>query len=267
MSTKSFQVLFTSRLREGKDRRKSIALLAERFQLDFRQIRLLLASKNHVVKHCVERTDAEKLVAAFAQAGWIACIKELEPDIGIEAGKPLAGQETALSREIYSVDETSVLMVPEHWEPMRGLNRGAIIQAGSLENNEFCVVLSQNVSLPDNDASVENYCSAQLQQCVRQVVDGVVATPATKISLRKGAVFSGEITAKIDSVPVGYLVACLRARDQMITLFLWCEKREYERKKSLLMRVALNFAPCNSTSSSAATREAGNRAANVVPLH
>ena len=263
MSTKSFQVLFTSRLCEGKDRRKSISLLAERFQLDFKQIRQLLASENRVVKRCADRHDAEKLVAAFAQTGWVASIKELSPATGIDVRKRLVGHDTALSRKIHAVGGASVLMAPAYWEQMQGLNRGAIIQAGSLDHNEFCVVLAQRVSLPDTEVSVQDYCSAQLQQCVRQVERGVVITPATKISLSGGVAFSGEITAKIDSIPVGYLVACLRARDQMITLFLWCEKREYEKKKSLFLRVVSNFVVGKESSGATAHR----RAANVFPIH
>lgn len=261
MSTKSFQVLFTGRLCEGRARRESISLLAERFQLDFEQIKHLLARGNAIVKRCAERGEAEKLVQAFAQAGWIASIRELPRNPDILASKRAVALNTTPRRKVHSVDGSSVLMTPQHWEEMQGLNRDAIIQAGCLNENEFCVVLSQKVSLTDTEESVKNYCSAQLLQCVQQVEKGVLITPATRLARRKDTAFFGEISAEIDSVPVGYLVACLGDGDRMITVFLWCEKREYKKKKSLLMDVVSSF---ELSADSGATRQ---RAAKVVPLY
>lgn len=234
MSTKSFQVFFTGNLRAGMVRREAISLLADRFRLDFQQIKHLLSPGGSVVKRCAGREEADKLVRAFARAGWEAEVREANTD-----GR--GREEKAALSAITSTDKSCVLRVPAHWGEMKGLNGGAIIQVGSLVQNEFCVVLSQQVSLPETDASIADYCSAQLQQCAQQVSRGAVTQAATKLSSEDGTGYFGEITAEIDSVPVAYLVACSRYGNRVYTQFLWCELREYRHKKALLRKIVTSF--------------------------
>ena len=241
MSTKSFQVFFTGNLRAGIVRREAISLLADRFRLDFQQIKHLLSPGGSVVKRCAGREEADKLVRAFARAGWEAEVREAHR-AGAEANTDGRGrEEKAVLIAITSTDKSCVLRVPAHWGEMKGLNGGAIIQVGSLVQSEFCVVLSQQVSLPETDASIADYCSAQLQQCAHQVSRGAVTQAATKLNSEEGTGYFGEITAEIDSVPVAYLVACSRYGNRVYTQFLWCELREYRHKKALLRKIVTSF--------------------------
>ena len=246
MSTKSFQVFFTGNLRAGTVRREAIALLADRFRLDFKQVKRLLSSGGAVVKRCDGREEAEKLVCAFGSAGWEAEVREVHNSGALRKNSGADRREPIAFRTVTSTNDKFALSVPVHWEEMSGLNVGAIIQVGSVAESEFCIVLSQQVGLPETDASIADYCSAQLQQCAEQVSCGAVTRAATKLPTKSGAGYFGEITAEIDSVPVAYLVACSRHGNRVYTQFLWCELREYQQKKALLQRVVVSFRPVSS---------------------
>ncbi|WP_299594481.1 hypothetical protein [uncultured Microbulbifer sp.] len=241
MSTNSYQVLFTGNVAEGRERRECISLLGERFGLDFKQIKHLLSSDKTVVKRCSRREDADKLVRAFALAGWVAKVQESAVDAGKKKSVESNRDTSTPLRSLVAEDGSCTLGVPVHWQAMSGLNRNAILQAGSLSKNEFCVVLFQQVGVPETASAIEDYCSAQLQQCVQQVNSGVLVRPATELSGGMVAGYYGEITAEIDGIPVGYLVACVRQEDRVYTQFLWCESREYTRKKDLLIKVVESF--------------------------
>ncbi|MBB5211398.1 hypothetical protein [Microbulbifer hydrolyticus] len=263
MSTKSFQVVFTGKLCSGKDRREAIAELANRFRLDFKRINHLLSSDRVIVKRCASQAEAASLVRAFAKTGWEAQVHESPAVTGDEkiAGKVDSVKEAF--RTITASDDSCVLKVPTHWQAMEGLNDGAIIQAGSLVENVFCVVLSQQVSLSETDESLNDYCSAQLQQCAKQVSSGVVTRQTEKLPPEEGGGCVGEITAEIGGVPVAYLVACVRRGNRIFTQFLWCELREYRHKRKLLRKVSASF---DVLAQSVGDREAQPHA-KVIPLY
>lgn len=263
MSTNSFQVLFTGDLCKGKSRRESISLLGERFGLDFKQIKRLLSGERTIVKRCSSQKDAERLVRAFALAGWVATVQEAAGGPGKQKPVESPAVHSFSLRKLVAEGGSCTLSVPTHWQAIKGLNRSAILQAGSLSENEFCVVLCQQVGLPGTDSAIEDYCSAQLQQCVEQVEAGVLVRPATKLAGQQSSGYFGEITAEIDTIPVGYLVACVRQKDRMYTQFLWCERREYARKKPLLMKMVESFT-ANEQCRGSQQKQA---ASNVVSLY
>ncbi|WP_231758723.1 hypothetical protein [Microbulbifer elongatus] len=248
MSVNDFQVVFTGRLRHGYSRRESIAYLASRFGLDFHQIKRLLASGTSVVKRYEHAADAERLAGAFAEAGWHVEVHgsdQPDGDSGQNASREKNDSKPASAviggEKLAASDGSCALQLPAHWQALPGLNQNAVIEAGNVENNEFCVVLWQPVQQFDSPAAMKDYCSAQLQQCAHQIVGGRVVRPAEPLSQGRFDGFVGEISARIDVIPVRYLVACCRSDGRVFTQFFWCEAQAFEEKRSLLLSVLGSF--------------------------
>lgn len=245
MSTSYYQVIFTGVLRRGISRRQGISQLAQRLGLDFDQIKRLLAAARPVVKRCTRQSEGERLVRAIWQAGWqseLMCNGNLLFD-GENRFSPAdeVEVEEVKTQILFAEDRGCSVRVPASWLPFTDLNRSAVIQSGSLKDNQFLVVLSQQrVDLPAA-STIGAYCGAQLKQCADRLGGSAVLTPATPLEEGIFPGYFGEITAEIDTVPVQYLVACLECGAQIYTLFLWCEKQEYQRRKRNFDRIVLSF--------------------------
>ncbi|WP_406828464.1 hypothetical protein [Microbulbifer sp. ARAS458-1] len=247
MSVNDFQVVFTGRLLDGYSRREGIAHLASRFGLEFHQIKRLLSAGVSVVKRYEHSVDAERLAKAFAAAGWHAEVRGTEQQDG-NTSHAVAGVENSsewaagvTGEKLAASDGSCSLQLPAHWQALPGLNQSAVIEAGNLENNEFCVVLWQSVQQFDSSAAMKDYCSAQLQQCARQIICGKVIRPAAPFAQGRFEGFVGEISARIDAIPVRYLVACSRCDGRVFTQFFWCEAQKFEEKRSLIVSVLGSF--------------------------
>ncbi|QIL90438.1 hypothetical protein GNX18_12245 [Microbulbifer sp. SH-1] len=245
MSTSSYQVIFTGVLRRGVSRREGISQLAQRLGLDFDQIKRLLAAARPVVKRCSEQSEGERLVHAFWQAGWqteLMCNGQLLFD-GDSRYSPSAeaGVAEVKTKALFSEDRGCSVQVPESWQSFKDLNRSAVIQSGSLEENQFLVVLSQQREDLPAASTIGAYCGAQLKQCADRLSDSSILIPATPLEEGIFCGYFGEITAKIDAVPVQYLVVCFECGTQIYTLFLWCEEQDYRCRKQNFERIAFSF--------------------------
>lgn len=247
MSASDFHVVFTGSLCEGVSRREGIARLSKRFGLEFQQIKRLLSGEPRVVKRFEHRSEAQRLVSAFRAAGWNTEIRAAELPSSGRGTSAAVSAETSQVNPVEGIqtmparDNSCVLNVPASWQTLQGLNKNAVVQVGNLDDNEFCVVLWQSVQQVGSAAAMKDYCSAQLSQCAGQINDGGVASTAAPLKRGNFDGFVGEITAKIDEIPVRYLVACMHCNGRVFTQFLWCESQEFEQKRVQLLDVIASF--------------------------
>ena len=242
MSARQCQVVFTGVLREGFNRRKGIGLLAKTFGLEFSQIKKLLASHSPVIKRCDHVAEGEKLVQALWHCGWIGEILQREAEEE-NAGSPVSVQDEGQKSgfELTAEDGACSISVPHFWQAFDDLNQRAVLQAGSLEYNEFLVVLPQKVNEFPSQPVVAEYCRAQLSQCAEQLVQAGITAPPKSLEIGGYAGFSGQITAEVDTLPVRYQVVCVGCDDRIYTLFLWCEQRAFEQRKRVFDEVIASF--------------------------
>lgn len=237
MSARQCQVVFTGVLREGFDRRQGIRLLSEKFGLDFAQIKKLLSSDFPVVKTCDQIAEGEKLVQAFWVTGWHA---EVRCSDNAAENSSIVRPASATVR-LTADDGSCSVSVPGCWRVFDDLNQRAVLQAGSLENNEFMVVLPQRVEDFPSAPTVEEYCHAQLSQCAAQLYQAAVSRPPEKLQIDTGTGFFGELLAEVDTVPVQYLVACIGCDDRIYTLFLWCEQSVFSGRRREFDQLIASF--------------------------
>ncbi|WP_428819853.1 hypothetical protein [Microbulbifer sp. MCCC 1A16149] len=264
MSARQCQVVFTGVLREGFDRRQGIRLLAEKFGLDFARIKKLLGRHSPVVKNCDQIAEGEKLVQAFWGAGWHA---EVRCSDNAAENSSIVRPASATVR-LTADDGSCSVSVPGCWQVFDDLNQRAVLQAGSLENNEFLVVLPQRVEDFPSAPTVEEYCHAQLSQCAAQLYQAAVSRLPEKLQIEGGTGFFGELLAEVDTVPVQYLVACIGCDDRIYTLFLWCEQSVFSERKREFDHLITSFSAAagsdsyeNATDSEGATQVAFSQAA------
>lgn len=225
MSVGPYQVVFTGITREGISRREGIRLLAENFGLGFRQINNLLAGKRRVIRRCESEPECEKLIRAFWKAGWYA---EFTP-------------EARSGNKVSSGDGSCSVVLPNKWQQLFDLNKAAVFQAGKLDENQFLVILNQKKNDLRQGLRVSEYCSAQLKQCSEQVMCGAMCDTAK--SFTKGAYPGsvGEVEAKIESIPVQYLMICLECENSIYTLIFWSESKDYQEQKPIFVDIASSF--------------------------
>ncbi|MBN8429892.1 hypothetical protein JF535_03400 [Microbulbifer salipaludis] len=212
-------------------------MLAEKFGLDFTQIKKLLSGGSRVIKNCREVTEAEKLVQALWAAGWHAEIQRTDNTTASLS----PSRSDSLALRLVSDDGSCAVSVPDFWRVFDDLNHRAVLQAGSLENNEFMVVLPQRVEDFRSAPTVEEYCCAQLSQCATQLHRAAVSSPPEKLPLDGGTGFFGELLAEVDTVPVQYLVACIGCDDRIYTLFLWCEQGVFSARRRVFDQLIASF--------------------------
>ncbi|MFD1215795.1 hypothetical protein [Microbulbifer celer] len=232
----TYQVVFTGDLRSGYDRRQGIEYLSRKFQLDFDRIRSLLSGGRTVVKKLDRRQEGEALVSLFWQGGWIV---ELEPQNADET--PL--RETSLEA---SVDDTSSddksriysnqkssdtrcsLVTPTGWQTCAGLNPNALLQVGNLESNQFLVVLCQKKSELTSDIGLQDYCTAQIHQCMTKVSQAKMVCASNLLPGSVPQQYSGEFSAEVSGTPIQYLVAVSENGVAFYTHIFWCEQRQFD---------------------------------------
>ncbi|WP_105102814.1 hypothetical protein [Microbulbifer pacificus] len=262
MSASTYQVIFTGSLRDGFSRREGISQLAKRLSLDFDQIKKLLTYSRPVVKCCKQMIEGERLVQAFWQAGWrseLICDGHLLFD-GEQhfpgVGGP-AADETEKQR-LFCEEARCSIEVPAGWQALTDLNGSAVMQSGNLRENQFLVVLSQNLLDLPAASTIGAYCGAQLKQCAAKLQDSEILIPATPLEEGDFPACFGEISAYIDGLPVQYLVVCIECDERIYTLFLWCEARDFGRCRKDFDRIVLSF---RSEFLAAPANEAGHRVA------
>ncbi|WP_143735685.1 hypothetical protein [Microbulbifer mangrovi] len=201
--------------------------MAEKFGLDFTRIKKLLNGKSTVVKVCDQVAEGEKLVRAFWAAGWCAEIRCTDKTV-LES---TAVRSPSTTVRLNATDGSCSVHVPNDWQVFDDLNQRAVLQAGSLDKNEFLVVLPQRVEDFPSAPTVEEYCQAQLSQCAAQLYLASVSSPAKQLQVDGGTGFFGELLAEVDTVPVQYLVACIGGGEKIYTLFLWSEQSVFSERK------------------------------------
>ncbi|GAB2511386.1 hypothetical protein [Microbulbifer agarilyticus] len=245
MSEIAFRVVFTGILREGENRREAISRLSNNFGLDFHQLRKLLSGGTTVVKSYANDSEARRLVSVFNRIGWeakiVRSLKQRMPSATVSSVRDKAkkGIEnvTRISR-LSARDGSCTVQIPTRWRRMTNLNRHAVIQAGDCKANEFCVVLWKKVQNIGSNSLAKNYCGAQLQQCVNRVDDGRIIRCPVAFKHRGFNGFVGEISAKIESVEVNYLIACAVVNERVFTQFIWCEADQYKENRLQFLKMA-----------------------------
>ncbi|WP_160151653.1 hypothetical protein [Microbulbifer sp. ALW1] len=264
-------------LRDGVERREGIRRLAQSFNLDFPRIKQLLTGGRLVVKTCANSRQGEQLIDAFWQAGWyaeliqdgqllrrgegeiqtIAVSSEISSESNDEKSEnPRLPVDTVIRRytEVFAEDRSCSLKVPASWQIFEDLNKGSVIQAGNIHENQFLVVLCQSLRELQMAPSIAEYCDAQLKQCASKVASGLVVMPPTPLEQGCFPGYFGEITAQVDSVPVHYLVACIQNGGQIFTLFLWCEAEDYATRKADFEQIVASFSADTGLIPDASTR-------------
>ncbi|MFV8783884.1 hypothetical protein ACNKU7_15810 [Microbulbifer sp. SA54] len=249
-----FQVVFTGCARDDFDRREGIKHLSEKFKLSFQQINKLLASGKSVIKKVDDRHMADKLVTKLWNAGWHSEIRNDQEVILTTASWPEdaaltvhAGQGAETSVEAEQPRNTTLagedcsVVVPQSWSVLQDLNRSAVLQAGDLALNQYLVVLKQNASDIAVANGVEDYCAAQIAQCANRVSAAEILVRATPLDREDCMGAFGEVSAEVAGIAVQYLIACVKFGDTIYTMFLWCERKDFEAVRTDFWNIAHGF--------------------------
>ncbi|WP_346838547.1 hypothetical protein [Microbulbifer sp. SAOS-129_SWC] len=240
----NFLVVFTGELRDGFDRRQSIALLAQQFSLDFEQVKRLLSGRRPVVKSAPKRNQAERVIRALWRSGWHAEVRHGERTIYRTTEKaPITEAVTARAdtgtRRL--ADGGVAVEAPKSWQLCEGLNVHAVLQAGCPQKDHYLVVLRQSRQELPQTLSLQDYCRAQLQQCVDTVAVGELLRQPVEIAHTLERAFCGEMTAQLDGVDVRYLIAGIECDNWFYSLFLWCGAQEFAHLRPQMMQLIASF--------------------------
>ncbi|WP_226665403.1 hypothetical protein [Microbulbifer aggregans] len=246
----AFQVVFTGCARDGIDRREGIKQLSERFKLNFTQINRLLISGRSVIKKVEDRSSGERLLLKLWESGWHAelisgrdVIVETLGWTDAPATSSSNAKEHVCEENVDGPEEIVVTgmgcsaVVPAGWSALEDLNSGAVLQAGDLNSNQFLVVLRQKLTEISPNTDLSDYCSAQLAQCAERVPKADIAAPAKSVGRGDAAGEYGEVTAEVGGVAVHYLIACVNSGGCIYTLFLWCERKDFQALRDVFLGI------------------------------
>lgn len=239
----SFRVVFTGELREGFSRRRGIETLAQRFNLGFEEIRRLLAGNRATVKASDSRQQAEKIVRALWSGGWHSELLRGDRTVfRTNRTRPdRDGTKPAEPEVLWAADGSFSVPLPGGWQHCEGLNPEALLQAGDSQNHRYLVALGQPVAELSEILTLADYCDAQLQQCIDKVAGGrLCAAPAPLLECELPA-YAGEMVALVGGVEVQYLIACLQSEARFYTLFLWCEREDFDTQRLQFSEMAAGF--------------------------
>lgn len=238
----SFLVVFTGELREGFSRRRGIEALAQRFNLGFEEIKRLLAGNRQTVKRVSSREQAEKVVHSLWSGGWHSELLE-DGRVVFRTDRPEQEplQTAAEDDSLPASDDSFSVRLPDDWQQCEGLNPQALLQAGDLQRHRYLVVLKQPAGELPRALALSDYCAAQLQQCIEKVREGRLCSEPQPLLEARLPAYAGEMIALVGEVEIQYLVASLQSDDCFYTLFLWCERGEFEGQRESFSEIVAGF--------------------------
>lgn len=244
----SFRVIFTGSLRDGFNRRRGIESLGKQFALGFDQIKYLLSGAHRVVKCVEDRRQAERIVKALWDGGWhtelhldnrvVFRTNQVQKPSFQDPGLGLVGPSLVRVR---GRDSPVSAVIPESWQPCTDLNPNAVLQVGDRNAHHYMIVLMQAREELPAGLALPDYSVAQLQQCLARLASGRLLSGPEMVEHGDSPACTSEISARLDTTAIQYLVAHFQCERYFHTLFLWCSQREFPQQKPLFQRMVAGF--------------------------